>query len=206
MSVESAGYYVRVTNNGNETLIDKSVTIYPVEWLPFNVSSGVVTYTEGNVSVSVEKDRIVVIIGNLAPNQTLYFQIENITVEGLPSFPAYSQIRGIYIGGWPSGTIWEYDIRIYARSPFARFSVASLFSHYYGGRDFLEYRTHTAELLYFFFLTISLIIAGFPISKLGVGRRYPFITLLLLSVNSFTYVFIGSGWEVNFLPSLVTLK
>jgi len=204
--VESAGYYARVTNSGNETIIDQPVYIYPVERLQFNVSSGIVTHTEGNVSVGVEKDRIVVIIGNLAPNQTLYFQIESIGIGNLPPFPSRSQIDGIYVGGRPSDTIWEDNIRIYARSPLASFSVASRFTHYYEGRYFYEYRTHTAELLYFLFLTFSLFAAGFPVSKLWVGRRYPFITLLLLSVNSFTYIFIGSGWEVNFLPSFAVLK
>jgi hypothetical protein len=121
VSVESAGYYARVTNKGNETIIDETAYIYPVERLPFNVSSGIVTHSEGNVSVSIEKDRIVVTIGSLAPSQTLYFQIENIGVGDLPSFPSYSQIDGVSVEARPSDTIWEDNIRIYAKSPFTSF-------------------------------------------------------------------------------------
>jgi hypothetical protein len=69
-------------------------------------------------------------------------------------------------------------------------------------------RVFVKEILFLFILSLVLLIIGIILifSKFISWLKYPFLTHIILLINAFTYVFIGSGCEVNLLPELSLIK
>lgn len=59
-----------------------------------------------------------------------------------------------------------------------------------------------------FFITLSLFIIGALLLaiRILVYGKYPLITLMILSLNLFTFIFRGTGYEINLLPTLSWYK
>ena len=169
------------------------------------------------VTKTVDGSGLNLYVKNLTEKSYVSFQVDNINVNTETLLDLHS-LR-IYVDPVEplKTTQMEYRLvlSIIGSNFFGQFSLASMYSFTEEIREGIvtsPYRFYRAQVLeYAAFFCINLYAVGLGIVFLLVypeftKHRFPFVTLVLILVTTFLYVFVGSGYERSYLQPLANYK
>jgi hypothetical protein len=174
--------------------------------------------TYGNLSIKIiNENTFNVTIKYLKPNDSASFMIDNISFKSshialsealLPKMSI--KINGMYsIPPHWKDVSFNKSLRLFNKNlPVKSEYICPFIKDKTVVEEIPMLRVFVKEILFLFILSLVLLIIGIILifNKFISWLKYPFLTHIILLINAFTYVFIGSGCEVNLLPELSLIK
>jgi hypothetical protein len=208
--LHSASLFIRFSNGSSRSLMPL-IYFYIRGSNLFNFSKTTINLVSGtNATVTPIEDGsgIRLYLENFRPLTSVEFQVNNIEMVQIKS-DTLSDTEVIADYNYVNATDVSYDavFSLYGKIGVYDLSIASIhtFTDKFDGTAI--YRTqHRAEVLnYLIIFYVILLGAGLLISISFIAPkltfRLPFVTLIIIEASVFLYVFVGSGFEINFFPS-----
>ncbi|MFH7835682.1 MAG: hypothetical protein QXL51_03715 [Candidatus Aenigmatarchaeota archaeon] len=217
--VEKAKLFVKINHMGKLIINNTTLVFSFLTETPINLTSAY-SETYGNLSiVIINENTFNVTIKYLKPNYSASFIINNITFKSsqVALNETFLPKMSIKINGIASipphwkDVSFERSLRLFNKG----FSVKSEYIYPFVNvedkiviEEVPMLRIFVKEVLFIFILSLVLIIIGIFLifNKFISWLRHPLFTHIILLINTFTYVFIGTGNEVNLLPELSWFK
>jgi|GEM_PF-4137061 hypothetical protein len=203
-------FYAWITNDLNSSLTATFIYAEPEPGVSLNFTSAIFKVDEGLVTApSPDGSKIQIFIKEIKPGQTLKLEVYGIPNSAAFESQTFSGNEPISFSTLAGGLKVNYVSQFFASTLFGRLNLASIYTHTEDqGLIHYEPRTYTSWFALFAFFCIVLLTYGAFLHASGLysGTRYPFVTLIILLLNVLTYAFVGTGWEVNQIPSLAIFK
>lgn len=200
---------VWIKNPTNQIINNSAFEIAEYQNFPLNLTAdwnaigGAVntTFSKDGKSVDISFDK-------LGPNQTLMLSADGISNRFPIESRHYNQSDPIYVTGYRSVLVPSTATQFYAKTPFGRIEAESTYYFLKGPTPDFELRVFTSDYVFVAFCSIGLLLYGvvLRLTRLLSARKYPFVTIGIVALNSWTYAFIGTGWEVNLLPTFLIFR
>jgi len=201
--------YVWIKNPTSQVINDSTFEIEEYANFPLNLTAhwnavgGVI-----NTTFSRDGKTVYVSFNKLDPNQTLTIWAEGISNQFPLESRHYNQSDPIFVTGYRSVLVPSVATQFYATTPVGRIEVEGTYFFLQGPTPDHELRIFTSDYVFVTFCSIGLLLYGIVLSltRLLSARKYPFITIGIVAVCAWTYAFVGSGWEVNLIPTFSTFR
>lgn len=194
-----------ITNASDLTISNASFSIGTIHNSPLNLSLAKITSNTIVVASPTPQGYLLQgVLKEIKPNQTAFVQIWNLPNQSPLESSVWHFTQPIHVTG--NGDL-QFTVvsRFFADTPFGRLSVASTDTFTTpSGVLILNTRSLTSSYAALSFLAALSLIFGLFLKAIGLVdlRSYPFITLSIVLINSWTYAFVGTGFEVSAIPDL----
>lgn len=197
-----------IANTSDLTISNGSFSIGTILNSPLDFGSAKITSNTSVAASPTSQGYLIRVLDEIEPNQTVFVQVSNLSNQWSLESEVWDFTQPIHAAG---SRDLQFNVvsRFFADTSFGRLSVASTDRFTTpSGVPIANTRSLTSLYASLAFLATLLLSFGLILKGLGLGdlRSYPFITLSIILANSWTYAFVGTGFEVGVIPDMGTFS
>lgn len=195
-----------IANTSDLTISNGSFSIGTILNSPLNFGSAKITSNTSVAASPTSQGYLIRVLDEIEPNQTVFVQVSNLSNQWSLESEVWDFTQPIHAAG---SRDLQFNVvsRFFADTSFGRLSVASTDRFTTpSGVPIANTRSLTSLYASLAFLATLLLSFGLILKGLGLVdlRSYPFITFSIILANSWTYAFVGTGFEVGAIPDMGT--